>query len=616
MIVSHMATSLNEKYELIDRFKAVVEHGDGLLVVSAGPGTGKTFSLLRKIESLIEIDVDPKQIYYLTFVNSIVDAFKSDIGKPKEAGGLGIDADDLGIHISTLHSLAFKIVKVYSNELGLPSHLELIELSPKTKSILSQIFIGDLFEYSKSIGLVVKKKVFDALLKQLTEGWRQNKQPSGDCKSLEKIVLKFCHRYSLCTWDQLALLAIKALCENGLPNWLQDAQHFLIDEYQDFNPAEQQLLALITEPSDAVIIVGDPDQSIYSGRSASPKGIIELLSKPETEYVNFVYCRRCPRKITEAANNVLRYMDPAGFSEKELQSFKDEEGDLTILHFKSCKAEVEHIAELLKTLDVSDYSDTIILLPAKKAIDYYVTRLVQLGVNCKARSADLSNELCFALLRLVIVQNHPFLYRVLLLSVPSLERKYKSHVLESYINGAKTFVESLSQVADDQNWQKRFKDLLSDFVGRIERINSMNVNSIFEALKEVNCEQSEDVITQLLASDENLAVKVRVEQALNSEEPESEQSGEGTNPIEVMTMHSSKGLSKGLVIVPAFDEKLLPGESSGERLAEMHRLVYVAVTRAKNQVVITFPKTRAKGDPLNYGARPKLSSYAGILIPH
>jgi len=81
-------------------------------------------------------------------------------------------------------------------------------------------------------------------------------------------------------------------------------------------------------------------------------------------------------------------------------------------------------------------------------------------------------------------------------------------------------------------------------------------------------------------------------------------------------MHSSKGLSKGLVIVPAFDEKLLPGECRGERLAEMHRLVYVAITRAKAKIVITFPKTRAKGDPLNYGASPELSSYAGTLVPH
>ena len=58
-----MATSLNNKYEPINRYKAVVDHGDGLLVVSAGPGTGKTFSLFGNIEILIEINVYPQQIY-------------------------------------------------------------------------------------------------------------------------------------------------------------------------------------------------------------------------------------------------------------------------------------------------------------------------------------------------------------------------------------------------------------------------------------------------------------------------------------------------------------------------------------------------------------------------
>jgi len=300
-----MATSLNDQYKPIDRYKAVVEHGDGMLVVSAGPGTGKTFSLLRKIECLIELGVEPTQIYYLTFVNSIVDAFKSDVGKSQADGGLGVDADDLGIHISTLHSLAFKIVNAYADVLGLPAHLEVIGLSHRPQSILSQVFVGDLFAYSKTNGLVVKKKEFDTLLKRLVEDWRQNTKPTGDCRKLEEVINELCDKYSVCSWDQLVLLAIKAISENGLPKWLQGAQHFLIDEYQDFNQAEQQLIDLITELSDSVIIVGDPDQSIYSGRSASPEGLRKLLERDNAKSVNFVYCRRCPKSVIVAANNPL-----------------------------------------------------------------------------------------------------------------------------------------------------------------------------------------------------------------------------------------------------------------------------------------------------------------------
>jgi len=570
---------------------------------------------LRKIESLIEFGVDPSQIYYLTFVNSIVDAFKLDVGKPKDEGGLGVEADELGIHISTLHSLAFKIVTVYAGELGLPAHLEVIDLSPKPQSILSQVFVGDLFQYSKSIGLVINRRDFNALLRRLLETWRKNDRPSGNCKKLEEVANKFCYRYSVLSWDQLALLAIKAISDNGLPKWLQGAQHFLIDEYQDFNPAEQRLIELITEPCDSVIIVGDPDQSIYSGRSASPEGLRNLLTRDDVEYVNFVYCRRCPKKVIAAANNILKFMDAEGYANKELKLFKDEDGDFTITSYKSCKSEIEQIAALLKTLDSSEKSDTIILLPAKKAIDYYVKKLKESGVDCKVRAADLSQEMLLAMLRLAILPNQPFLRRVLLSCFSSLEKKFRKYVLAIYVDGDMAFVDSLIQASQDQKWQQRFKDFLATFVSAGEKITSMKADSVIQGFADVMLTTNESVITNLLDSDDSLSVRERVANSLSLVETEPDEATDDTGQIEVMTMHSSKGLSKRLVIIPAFDEKLLPGDNSGERLAEMHRLVYVAVTRAKNRVVITFPKTRAKGDPLNYGARPNISSYANILIP-
>jgi len=610
-----MATSLNNKYASKERYRAVIEHGNGMLVVSAGPGTGKTYSLLRKIENLLNKDIDSSQIYYLTFANSIVEAFKSDVAKPKKEGGLGKSTGDLGIPILTLHSLALKIVKVYSNKLRLSSHLEIIDLSPKPQSKLSQMFIEDLFVYSKSAGLIVKKRDFNVLLKQLSETWRKNNQLSGDCKKLEGIVDKFCYRYSILSWDQLVRLAIKAISEDGLPKWLQGAQHFLIDEYQDFNPAEQRLIKLITEPCDSVIIVGDPDQSIYSGRSASPQGLTNLLTQNDVQYVNFVFCRRCPIKVITAANNMLKFMNTAeGYAKKKLKPFKNEDGNFVINPFKSCKDEVKKIANFLKTLSVSKKSDTIILLP-KKAIDYYVNKFKESGIDCNVRTADLSQEMLLAMLRLVILPNQPFLYRVLLSYFSNLENKYRKYVLPIYIEGDMAFVDSLMQISKNQKWQQRFKDSLTAFVGASEKITSMNTNSVIQGLADVKITINESVITNLLDSDDYLSARERTNNSLSLIEIGPDDSTENVGQIEVMTMHSSKGLSKQFVIIPAFDEKILPGENTGERLDEMHRLVYVAITRAKNQVIITFPKTRARGDPLNYGVKPKISSYADILLP-
>jgi len=609
-----MASSLNNQYEPAERHRAVVEYGQGLLVVVAGPGTGKTYSLLRKLESLIEFGVEPVQIYYITFVNSIVDAFKDDIHKPKDEGGLGVDPDELGIHISTLHSLAFKIVKVYSDELGLPEHLEVIDLSPKPQSVLSQVFVGDLFAYAKGKGIVADKKSFNRLLSRLTESWRCNRAIPSDCHDSAEAIELFSQKYQVCPWDQLVLHAIRAVESNGLPQWLQGAQHFLIDEYQDFNPSEQRLIELITEPSDSVIIVGDPDQSIYSGRSASPDGLRGLLERPDAKTVNFVYCRRCPKRVVSAANNLLRFMDEGAYSEKELQAFKDEDGEFGVHQFKSCKAEVEELAGILRALDESKIKDAILLLPKRNVAEYYAKKLSEAGVSCTIKSADTEAELREAIFRFIVLPHQLFLNRVLLAHFQNIENKFRDQALTEFVSGNMSLTELLSHASEAQHWQKRLKDSLTNFTTVLNALGSGDVVAIVASLKNLNIESSEDVITCLLKSDSDKSARERVTACIE-ETSEDDQGSDGeTAGLQVMTMHSSKGLSKKLVIVPAFDEKLLPGESEGERLAEIHRLVYVAVTRSKDRVLITFPKTRAKGDPLNFGPKPRISSYADILI--
>jgi DNA helicase-2/ATP-dependent DNA helicase PcrA len=610
-----MPKLLNDNYPSSERHRAVVEHGKGLLVVVAGPGTGKTYSLLRKIESLIDSGVEPAQIYYITFVNSIVEAFKDDIRRPKDQGGLGVDPDELGIHISTLHSLAFKIVKVYSDRLGLPKHLEVIDLSPKRQSVLSQVFVGDLFAYAKGKGIVGDKKSLDRLLNKLTESWRCNRTVPSDCNDLAEVIRSLCQRYQVCPWDQLVLHAIRAVEGKGLPTWLKGAQHFLFDEYQDFNPSEQRLIELITEPSVSVIIVGDPDQSIYSGRSASPNGLRGLLERSDAKTVNFVYCRRCPKSVVTAANNLLRFMDKAGYAQKELQAYKDEQGEFGIQPFKNCKAEVDKLTRILQNLDKSQIKDAILLLPERRVAEYYAEKLNHSGVACSIKSADTAAELRDALLRLIILHHQPFLCRILLALFQNIERKFRDQVLAGFLGDGSSLADALTQASEDHKWQMRQKDSLRDFAASLDALTSNDAGLITSILTDLNNQVHKDLITCLLNSGPDKSARDRVTTCMEATAEDDQESDAETACLQVMTIHSSKGLSKQFVIIPAFDKKLLPGDNEGERLKEMHRLVYVAVTRAKGQVLITFPETRARGDPSIFGAKPKLSCYANILAP-
>lgn len=611
-----MAKSLNDNYEPIDRYKAVVDHTNGLLVVAAGPGTGKTFSLLRKIEKLLDDGIDPTQIYYLTFVNSIVEAFKNDIGKEKTNGGLGLDPDKLGIRVSTLHSLAFKIIKTYSEELGTPESLELVELSARTQKILSQILYKDLYSIGKDRGPANGKKDFDKLISAITDNWRRAQSTRPDHAVVEGIVRGLTSAYHACPYDMLVPLAVRAITENGLPSWLNSVEHYLIDEFQDFNPAEQNLISLITKPSDSVVVVGDPDQSIYASRSASPAGIQKLIDLEETFTVNFVYCRRCPKRVIHAANNMLRQMSPDNFEAKRLCAHREDEGIFSIMSYKSCKAEVADLANTIRReMDCGD-NDVMLLFRGTKARDFYCSKLADAGIRCSVQDTDEKHETLLAILRLVLLKSQPLLERLVLHFFTKLESFFTKHILFDFIQGNSSILESLVNCSPDLKKRKPVVEELRQFEDALVGLRSNDAMRIVSTINDLNFDIELELVEELLNTDPDAQARKRIEEALIIVNYNPVEAVENAPEVSLLTMHSSKGLSKRVVIIPAFEDKWLPGAVDGERQKELERLIYVAVTRATEKVLITFPYTRAGMDPLRHipnGTKPGISRYARIM---
>ncbi len=611
-----MAISLNEKYKYEERYKAVVEHNKGILVVSAGPGTGKTYSLLRKIESLLNKGVDPSKIYYLTFVNGIVDAFKKDIIKDTEEGGLGKDPEDLGIKISTLHSLAFKIIKTYAKDFQLPEDFEIIDFSPKPENILSKLLISDLYNTVKSNYYCTNKNEFNSRLDKIILCWRENREIPISLNSLYKQIDLLCNKFKVCPWDNLVQISIRAIKKYGLPSWLKNIKYFLIDEYQDFNPAEQHLISRIIEPSDSIVIVGDPDQSIYSGRGASPTGLEKLIKQDNVFSVNFVYCRRCPKKIIASANNLLRYMDPVNYDKKKLNPFKNEEGYVDVKILKSCKAEIDYLAKYINYFQNNKESEIILLFASKKAKNFYYQQLLKAGIVCDNKTYDKSEELLSVYLKLILMPSLPILDRSLVNYFPKFEKKFTSCVLPIFLKEKISFVDAVDKAYKNNRWMNDVIEEFKNYKAIKDKLASMKPELIAEGLKELNVILDIDYIKQLLSDEINPTNREKVEFIIKQIREQEINDSAGNLKATLLTMHSSKGLDKNIVIIPAFEDKLLPGQATGKALAEKHRLIYVAITRSKKNILITFPETRAKKDPLKRSFQHtinKISRYANII---
>lgn len=611
-----MAKSLNDKYERSERFKAVVDHTNGLLVVAAGPGTGKTFSLLRKIEKLLAEGVDATQIYYLTFVNSIVDAFKNDIAKEKTKGGLGLDPDKLGIHVSTLHSLAFKIIKTYSVELGTPDNLELVDLSAGPKTKLSQILYDDLYALCECGGAVEGKIPFKQLIAAFSDNLRRAQPTRPDHEAIDDFVKGLTTAYMACPYDMLVPLAIRAIKKNGLPTWLKSVEHYLIDEFQDFNPAEQILISLITEPSDSVVIVGDPDQSIYSSRSASPTGILRLLGLEDTHTVNFVYCRRCPKKVIRAANNMLRQMNPDNFDAKRLRVHREDEGIFSIKSYKSCKAEIADLTSIIGHEISSGNDEVLLLFRDTNARDFYCSKLADSGIKCSVPVTNKSEEMLLAILRLVLLKSQPLIERLVLHRFSKLESFFTKHILFHFIQGKNSILESLVDCSPDLKKRAPVVEELQQFQDALAGLQSNDAARIASTITNLGFDVTLEFVKELLITASDQPARDRIKEAQINVNYNPVEAVEDAPEVSLLTMHSSKGLSERTIIIPAFEDKWLPGAADGEQRKELERLLYVAVTRATEKVLITYPCTRAGKDPLNYtpnGTVDGISRYATVL---
>lgn len=586
-----MSTSLNDRYQSAERWRAVVDHKTGTLVVNAGPGTGKTFSLLKKIGALLESGVPAHRIFYLTFVNSIVDAFKKDIAKPVDAGGLGATVEELGFEVLTLHSLAFKIIRTYHDRLGLPEEFQVVDPSPNSSALTSDVIFNDLVTLAGAEhgGRKGTKKQLGALLRH----WQKGEAVPAPLQPLEAAFTTIRSMYQVLPWDLTVSIANGAIAEFGLPSWLQAATHFLVDEFQDFNPTEQRHIELISEPSDSTVIVGDVDQSIYSGRSASPEGLKKLITDDDVATVNFVLCRRCPRAVIAGANRILRLMDPGGWEARKLEPHREEDGSLILQAKKSLKAEIADLKTYIDGWIKRGATEIVILFPARKVLDAYRKALEEAGVNCgESKGAD---DLLRVLLELSLTPDQPFLQRVLLSTYPALERRFAEDVLPAMTEGA-TLEEALERALKEKRWRRDTRAALEEFKSDLKALRERNTDEVVKVLERKGFEVDAAELNAFFQGDDADAPRKRVQTLLDRLKPTAEEKP----TVRLLTMHSAKGLSAPIVVLPGCEDKWIPGAAAGDRLEEQTRLFYVALTRATTGVLITHPTSRARRDPLNY----------------
>ncbi|MCZ2444651.1 MAG: ATP-dependent helicase, partial [Flavobacteriales bacterium] len=314
--------------------KIIAESDDRLFCVQAGPGTGKSFALQRRIMRLLQEGVIPETIFACTFTNVAA----NDLQKKILETGI---YNAKNVLVGTIHSYCFKVLTRNSVFTGLhrvPRPLLTYELQP-------------LYEDLKG-GPFGNKRNVENLVEKFNAAWatRRTENPGWPTDDVEKMfheeVIKWLKVHKGMLLGELIPLTLNFFRKNPhLPD-LTQFKFVFVDEYQDLNRAEQELIRLISTNA-SLMVVGDVHQSIYSFKYAYPDGIRDFpLNNPGTKTQLLTICRRCPRQVVRLANELIKKNSHS--SNAVLEEYKaNPEGDVHILNWINNEEETRGIAEII-----------------------------------------------------------------------------------------------------------------------------------------------------------------------------------------------------------------------------------------------------------------------------
>lgn len=600
--------NLDDLYAIDDRTQAFENHRAGLLISLAGPGTGKTYSFIQRTRALVSgYSTQPREICYLTFIKEIARAFLSDYQEEFPANLDKVSRP----RVSTLHSFACRLIRNRGFSLGYDGPLYFASIADPESSA-SQVFRADLFPIVRSSGPRSAPQL-RGLLQQVKQAWRDNVDPQTLPQPIPTVLdagLRLARAYRLVDWDHAIPLAHELFLDpRNRHEWLTQLQHYLVDEYQDFNRAEQAFIASLASTVVSMVIVGDDNQSIFSGRGGSPDEMRNLFQSSVHDRVSLLRCRRCKTNILSAANRFLHWMCPTA---PPMLAHNDG-GAVRCYHFKSARAEIGFLVNYLATKvaelpeNPSPKEGIVCLFPLRKALAFYYESIQPDVPSYTGRAEYHPTRLRLALLLELVCNPHQrFTERLILELFAAIKPRHKLEMVRLILQHDISPSEAMDRLISAGVLSGTAVAAGQAFVELCHSLSSQDPHLIANALAgHLGHEPEElrplvvDLLNQLGETDQDDLINAICDRML----PEFVSPTENRRSVLFLTMHGSKGLTKKTVVLPGLEHAWLPGEASGADLEEKKRLFYVAITRATDNLLITYPSTRARGDPLNYDAK-------------
>jgi DNA helicase-2/ATP-dependent DNA helicase PcrA len=624
---------------LNERQREAVLHLEGPLMIVAGAGSGKTKVLTTRIAHLMANGVDAFHILALTFTNKAAREMKERVEKI-----LG-NNEARNLYIGTFHSVFARVLRIEAERIGFPHNFTIYDTDDAkavVKTVIHELDLDDKHYKPSTVynrissaknGLVGPDEYAkDYYIQQ--EDMRANRPAVSQIYSA---YVKRCFKNGAMDFDDLLLKFYELLTRipEALSKYQRKFQFILIDEYQDTNPAQYAIIKLLGAQHENVCVVGDDAQSIYSFRGATIQNILQFQKDYEdVKVVKLEQNYRSTQSILNIANEVIK--NNKGQIPKILWTENATGERIKLVRTMTDNEEGKFVADTIQEQRLRNHylnKDFAILYRTNAQSRAFEESLRRLGIPYTMyggisfyQRKEVKDLLAY--LRIIVnPKDEESLKRIInypvrgigktsidkavlfanennismwdvLLNAPKFSFKGGSlESIDSFVTMIRMFQSELQKrnaydIAFMVGKQSLLiKDLFDrrregdDAIQRYENIQEL-LNSIKEFTETPSNEEGE-------VGDKGLGAYLQQITLLTNDDEKDEHA----DTVKLMTIHSAKGLEFGCVLACGLEEMLFPNAMSintREELEEERRLFYVAVTRAKHKLWITYANTRYK----------------------
>ena len=614
--------------------RTAVLHERGPLLVLAGAGSGKTRVITHRLARLVETGVDPRTIVAVTFTNKAAEEMRE--RARKLLGGRPLVS-----FVGTFHSFALRFLRRNAAAAGLPPRFSIADSADQLALVKEAMGELGLSEQVFTPG-AVRARISHAKNALLTAQAFADSQTDYAGERIGKVFLLYERKLASAgalDFDDLIVRAVQLL--KGRPEVLaaerSRVRHLLIDEYQDTNTVQDALVKLLGEGADSLCAVGDEDQAIYRWRGAEVEHILRFDEDfPGARIVPLERNYRSTSGILDAASGLVA--NNRRRRKKRLVADRGAGARVRLWRFDEDRSEAEAVARALG--ERREPGEVAVLYRTNAQSRSFEEELVRrripyvvVGGMKFYERAEVKDALAY--LRLAARPHDDLAFRRVV-NVPArgIGQATLDHLAKAARDRGVSWWEASAEPPPELTERARtalgrFRALVSDLAARAETdspsallehlLEATGYSAIYQGSEEREDVARRENLEELVSSareferrsDEDATLADYLDSVSLATDADAAAGGKG---VTLSTLHAAKGLEFPAVFLVGLEEGYVPHGQSGEdedELEEERRLLYVGMTRAKDELTLTLAARR-----LVYGrVQPRMESRFVAEIP-